>query len=78
LVKLLEHSQQWNEQVGITGALLRQLAHDLSRRRARANGPGTGLLHPEHLNLQYNDLHTVDELLLQVIEGFMCDPGVRL
>ena len=37
-----------------------------------------GYFTPEHLDLHYQDLHTMDELLLQVIEGFMRNPGVRL
>ena len=34
-----------------------------------------GYFTPEHLDLHYQDLRNVDELLLQVIEGFMRNPG---
>jgi hypothetical protein len=37
-----------------------------------------GYFTPEHLNLHYQDLHSLDELLLQVIEGFMHNLGLKL
>ncbi len=37
-----------------------------------------GYFAPEHLALHYQDLQTPDELLLQLIEGFMRDPNVRV
>jgi hypothetical protein len=37
-----------------------------------------GYFTPEHLDLHCQHLHKLDELLLQVIEGFMRNPGVKL
>jgi hypothetical protein len=37
-----------------------------------------GYFTPAHLDLHYQNLHSPDELLLQVIEGFMHNPVVKL
>lgn len=124
LAELLKQSQQWNEQVGITGVLLYNHEHfvqvlegsieavgDLygkllgdvrhhnvvrlasGRIVARRFGDWTMTFHaiepaqmakvrgyfaPEQLDMHYQDLQTPDELLLQIIEGFMRDPFVKL
>jgi hypothetical protein len=72
------------------GKLLRDLRHHNVMRRfgewsmsfhavesaqmARVRGYFT----PAHLDLHYQNLHSPDELLLQVIEGFMHNPVVKL